>query len=81
MAIATLCICAIPRKIVPSPCVLLFDEGRLNITALHAEDTWGTPRILEGPEYWTQDQQIHSWIREPAKTEHTTQEQQLVLHI
>lgn len=66
----------------PSPCVLLFDEGRLNITALHAEgDAWGTPRILEGPEYRTQSQQIHSWIREPAKTEHATQELQLVLHI
>ena len=55
MAITMLCICAIPGKIAPSPCVLLFDDGRLNITALPAEkDTWETPRILEGPDYWTQ---------------------------
>lgn len=55
MDIATLCIRAIPKKIVPSPCVLLFHEGMSNITALHAkEDTRGTPRILEGPEYGTQ---------------------------
>lgn len=82
IAITMLCTCAFPRKIVPGPCVLLFDEGRLNITALHKEgDTWATLTILKSPEYWTQGQQIHSWIREPDKTEHTAQELQLVLHI
>lgn len=75
IAIAMLCTCAFPRKIVPGPCVLLFDEGRLNITTLHAEgDTWATSRIVKSPEYWTQGQQICSWIREPDRTEHTAQE-------
>lgn len=68
MAISTLCIIAIPRKIVPSSCVLLFDEGMQNISALYAEkDSWGAPGILEGPEFWTQGQQIHGWIREAGK--------------
>lgn len=38
MAITTLCISAIPRKIVPSSCVLLFDEGMLNMSVLHTEE-------------------------------------------
>lgn len=73
MAISTLCMSVIPRKIVPSSCVLPFDEGMLSISVLHEEeDSWGTPRILEAPEYWTQGQQIHRWIREPGKAVHST---------
>lgn len=48
-------------------------EGMLSISVLHEEeDSWGTPRILEAPEYWTQGQQIHRWIREPGKAVHST---------
>lgn len=55
MASPTLCRSAIPRKIVLSSCVLLFDEGIRNISVLCAEEnSWGAPRIWESPEYWTQ---------------------------